>query len=117
MANYEEARVKLLEKIQVEELLHELFSTTRQKTKIRNIFANNMSTDIKLSKAQISKTIQSGGFLGTKSGNVIGNLGKKTFLLLWLKMFCINYQLKQLHLPSAINRFERKISGRGAVRA
>ena len=34
-----------------EELPHELFLTTRQKTKIRNAFANNVSTDIKLSKA------------------------------------------------------------------
>ena len=35
---------------QDEELLHELFLTARQKTKIRNAFANNMSTDIKVSK-------------------------------------------------------------------
>ena len=46
------------------DLLHELLLTTRQKTKLRNGFNNNMSTDIKLSKAQISKIIQSGGFLG-----------------------------------------------------
>ena len=38
-------------------LLHELFLTTRQH--------NIMSTDIKLSKAQISKIIQSGGYLGS----------------------------------------------------
>ena len=44
---------------------HELLLTTRQKTKLRNAFNNNMSTDIKLSKAQISKIIQSGGFLGS----------------------------------------------------
>ena len=31
-----------------EELLHELFLTTRQATQIRNAFANNMATDIKL---------------------------------------------------------------------
>ena len=41
-----------------EELPHELFLTTRQTTKIRNAFANNMATDIKLSKAQISRIIQ-----------------------------------------------------------
>ena len=46
-------------------LPHELLLTTRQKTKLRNAFENNMSTDIKLSKAQISKIIQSGGFLGS----------------------------------------------------
>ena len=35
-----------------------------QKTKLRNAFNNNMSNDLKLSRAQISKIIQSGGFLG-----------------------------------------------------
>ena len=42
-------------------LPHELLLTTRQKTKVRKAF-NNMSTDLKLSKAQISNIIQSGGF-------------------------------------------------------
>ena len=45
-----------------EELPHELLLTTRQTTKISNVFANNMPTDVKISKAQISKTIQSGAF-------------------------------------------------------
>ena len=36
---------------------HELLLTTRQKTKLRNTFNNNMSTDLKLSKAKISKII------------------------------------------------------------
>ena len=36
-----------------------------KKTKLRNAFNNNMSTNLKLSKAQISKIIQSGGFLGS----------------------------------------------------
>ena len=45
------------------DLPHELLLTTGQKTKLRNAFNNNMSTDLKLSKAQISKIIQSGGFL------------------------------------------------------
>ena len=47
------------------DLPHELLLTTRQKTKLRNAFNNNMSTDLTLSKAQISKIIQSGGFLGS----------------------------------------------------
>ena len=38
-------------------LPHEFLLTTRQKTKLRNAFENNMSTDIKLSKAQIFKII------------------------------------------------------------
>ena len=43
---------------------YELLLTTRQKTKLRNALSNNISTDLKLSKAQILKIIQSGGFLG-----------------------------------------------------
>ena len=41
---------------------HELFVTTRQKTNLRNAFNNSLSTDLKLTKAQISEIIQSGGF-------------------------------------------------------
>ena len=44
-------------------LPHELLLTTRQTTKLRNEIENNMLTDIKSSKAQISKIIQSCGFL------------------------------------------------------
>ena len=51
----------------------ELFLTKRQTSKIRNVFANNMSTDIKLSKAQISKIIEP----GKSFGPWVGNLGKK----------------------------------------
>ena len=76
MASYEEVRVKLtntqLRKLksatknktettwikkknfQDEELSNELF-ITKQETKIRNAFTNNMSSNIKLSKAQLSK--------------------------------------------------------------
>ena len=53
------------------DLPHELLLTTRQKTKLRNAFNNNMSTDLKLSKAQISKIIQSGGFLGRLLGPLL----------------------------------------------
>ena len=52
-------------------LPHELLLTTRQKTKVRNAFNNNTSTDLKLSKAQISKIIQSGGFLGRLLGPLL----------------------------------------------
>ena len=55
------------------DLPHELLLTTRQKTKLRNAF-NNMSTDLKLSKAQISKIIQSGGFLGLLLSKLAGPL-------------------------------------------
>ena len=43
---------------------HELLLTNRQVFSIRKAFANNSSVDIKFSKAQLSKMIQSGGFLG-----------------------------------------------------
>ena len=52
-------------------LPHELLSTTRQKTKVRNAFNNNTSTDLKFSRAQISKIIQSGGFLGRLLGPLL----------------------------------------------
>ena len=46
--------------LNVNVLPHELLLTTKQKTKLRNAFNNNILTDLKLSKAQISKIIQSG---------------------------------------------------------
>ena len=49
-------------------LPHELFLTQRQITKLRNNIENNMSADIKLSKVQISKIVQSGDFLGKLLG-------------------------------------------------
>ena len=42
---------------------HKLLLTNRQVSNLRNVFANNSSTDIKLSKTQLSKMIQSGGCL------------------------------------------------------
>ena len=45
------------------DLPHEFLLTTRQKTKLRNAFNNNLSTSLKLSKAQIFIIIQSGGLL------------------------------------------------------
>ena len=54
-----------LKKLDGNDLPHELLLTTRQKTKLRNAFNNNMSTDLKLSKAQISKIIQSREFLAS----------------------------------------------------
>ena len=44
---------------------------TRQKTKLRNTFNNNMSIDLKFSRVQISKIIQSGGFLGRLRGPLL----------------------------------------------
>ena len=57
-------------------LPHELLLTAIQKTKLRTAFNNNMSTDLKLSRAQISKIIQSGGFLGSLLSKLAGPLMK-----------------------------------------
>ena len=67
------------------DLPHELLLTTRQKTKLRNAFNNNMSTDLKLSKAQISKIVQSGWFLGSLLSKLAAPLMKVAIPL--AKMF------------------------------
>ena len=59
---------------------HELLLTARQKAKLRNAFNNNMSTDLKLSKVQISKIIKSGRFLGSLLNKLAGPLMKVAFL-------------------------------------
>ena len=60
------------------DLSHELLLTLRERTKLRNAFNNNIPTDIKLSKAQISKIIQSGEFLGLLLSKIAGPLMKVT---------------------------------------
>ena len=67
--------------INLKNLLHELSLTTRQKTKLRNAFQNNISTDKQLSKAQISKIIQSGGFLDSLLSKISGPLMRVAVLL------------------------------------
>ena len=50
---------------------HELLLTDRQISSIRKAFSNNSSVDIKFSKTQLSKMIQSGGFLGKLLGPLL----------------------------------------------
>ena len=50
---------------------HKLLLTNSQVSNLRKAFANNLLTDIKLSKAQLSKMIQSGGFLGRLLGTLL----------------------------------------------
>ena len=50
---------------------HKLLLTNRQVANFRKGFANHSSTDIKLSKTQLSKMIQSGGFLGRLLGPLL----------------------------------------------
>ena len=50
---------------------HELLLADRQVSNIRKAFVNNSSVDIKFSKTQLSKMIQSGGFLGKLLGPLL----------------------------------------------
>ena len=50
---------------------HKLLLTNRQVANLRKAFPNYLSTDIKLSKTQISKIIQSGGFFGRLLGPLL----------------------------------------------
>ena len=56
---------------------YKLLLTNRQVTILRKDFANKSSSDIKLSKTQFSKIVQSGWFLGRLLGPLL-----KTVLLL-----------------------------------
>ena len=81
---------------------------------MRNVFANNMSINTKLSKAQISKIIQTDGSFGSW----FGNLGKKVITDLAIIWARDNLPGLVSNLASnAINWFERKISGKPALRA
>ena len=83
----------------------ELFVTTRQTTKVRNAFANNISIDIELNKAQISQIIQSGGSFCSW----LGNLGKKALIDLAIPLARDNLPRLVSNLTSnAINKFKKK---------
>ena len=130
MANYHEARVKLTntqlnklkstgknktwaiiritrKKIDDEEFPNELFLTTTQTTKIRNVIAKNISTYIKLSQEQLSKMIQLGWFLH----NMLDNSDEKVITDLSTPL-ARNYPpgLTDNLASNAINKFERTIS-------
>ena len=93
-----------------EDLPHALLFTTRQSTKLRNAINNNSATDIKLSKAQIKKLIQSGGFLGKLLSKLAGPLMKVVLLL-------AKNVLAPLGLTAAISAIDgstqKKIHGSG----
>ena len=86
---------------------YDLFLTTRHATKIRNAFANNMSTDIKLGKAQISNIIQSGGSFDFW----LGNLGQIALINVANPLARDNLSGLVSNLTlNGIHKFERKIS-------
>ena len=85
-----------------DELPHELLLTTKQNTKLRNTINNNLSTDIKLSKAQIKKLIQSRGFLGKL-------LSKLADPLMKVAMPLAKNVLAPLGLTAAMSAIDRSI--------
>ena len=88
----------------------EILLTRRQKTKLRNEFQNNMSTNMKFSKAQLSKKIQSGQFSGSLLSKLAGPL-MKVVAFLANNIFA---QLGIAAVASAIDvRIQKKIHGFG----
>ena len=95
-------------------MLHDLLLINWQTTKIRNAFANNISTDIKLIEAQISKLIKS----GVSFGSCLANLGKRALANVAFLVARNNLSgLVSNLISNAITKFGRKISEKGAVRA
>ena len=52
---------------------HKLLLTNWKVSNLRKAFANNSTTNIKLSKTQLSRMVQSGGFLGRLLGPLLKN--------------------------------------------
>ena len=92
---------------------NELLLTTRQNTKLRNALNNNSAIDKKLSKAQIKKIIQSGGFLGKLLSKLAGPLMK-------VAMPLVKNVLSPLRLTAAMSAIDgsiqKKIHGSGATK-
>ena len=92
-------------------LPHELLLTTRQTTKLRNAIENNMSTDIKLSKARISKIIQSGEFLGKLLGPFL-NTGLPVLKSVIKPLGLLGLTAASLAIDAGV---QRKIYGSGTI--
>ena len=84
----------------------------KTKAKLINAFENNLSNDIKLSKTQITKIIQSGGFLGALLCKILGPLMKVVVPL----AKNISAPLGITAAASAVNaRIQKKIHGSGTT--
>ena len=136
MANYQEARVRLTnteskklksaakkkrgailgrnkKNFEGKELPDQLSVTTKQTTKIRNAFAKHLSIDVRWSKAQIYRIIQSGGSFCSWSAN----LGKISITNVSIHLATNNLPRLVSNLTlSAIKKLDRKISVKGTVR-
>ena len=90
------------------DLPHESLLTTRQKTKLRNAFNNK----IKLSEAQISKIIQSGGFSGPLLSKLAGPLMKLLVPLAKIFLAILGITAAASEIDAGI---QKKIHGSGTT--
>ena len=81
---------------------HELLLTDRQVSNIRKAFSNNLSRDVKFSKTQVLKMMQSGGFLGNLLSKLAGPLMK-------IAMPLAKNVLPQLGLTAAMSAIDGSI--------
>ena len=95
--------------------LHKLLLTNRQVANIRKAFANYSSTNIKLSKTQLSKTIQSWGLLGKLLGSLLktGLPLMKNVIKTLAKTVLISLGLTAAASAAADAGIHKKISGPG----
>ena len=84
---------------------HKLLLTDRQVANIRKAFSNNLSTDVKFSKTQLSKMLQSGGFSGNLFSKLAGPLMK-------VAMPLAKSVLAPLGLTAAVSAIDESIKKR-----
>ena len=94
---------------------HKLLLTDTQVSKIRKAFANDSSANVKFSKTQLSKMIQSGGILG----DLIAALQQVMYLTgkeVWKKDISLAPKLAgkatEYHINKGINELSKKFTSR-----
>ena len=85
---------------------HEMLVTIRQKAKLRNAFNKNMSNDLKLSKAQISKTAR---FLGSLLRKLAGPLMKVAVPLGKYILAPLGITVAALAIDAGIGKKKKKV--------
>ena len=87
---------------------HKLLLNDRQVSNVRKAFSNNLSTDVKFSKTQLSKIMQSGGFLRNLLSKLAG-------LLMKVAMPLAKIVLAPLRLTTAMSAIDGSIKKRCLV--
>ena len=97
------------------DLPHEFLLTTRQKSNLRNAFNNKISTDLKHSRAEISKIVQSGGFLGSLLSKLAGPLMKVAIPLAKNVLAPLGITAAVSAIEAAIQKKTKKKHGSGTT--